>query len=109
MQDNLNQEIGVFKRREVEARILKPFLDELAKHIDQETLEAILAETVRKAARELGGVMRQAADEESIEAFAAGWEPWFRGGALEIDELEKVSTYGALMLCAAAMQSFIRR
>ncbi|MEZ4607897.1 MAG: hypothetical protein R2865_14180 [Deinococcales bacterium] len=71
MQDNLNQEIGVFKRREVrKARILKPFLDELAKHIDQETLEAILAETVRKAARELGGVMRQAADEESIEAFA---------------------------------------
>jgi pyruvate dehydrogenase complex dehydrogenase (E1) component len=87
--DTLNEEVGVLKRREIEARILKPFFEAVAAEVGRERAEALLAQVVEEAAREGGRAMRLRAGASDLEAFAGQWEPWFRGGALEIEELER--------------------
>ena len=48
---------------------------------------------VKAAARESGAAMQAQTDHDltgrELTGFAEAWEPWFRGGALEIDELER--------------------
>ena len=85
--DTLNEAVGVLTRREIEARIVGPLIDAFSERFGREETLALLKEVVAKAARESGREMRTAGDD--LETFAAGWEPWFRGGALEIDELER--------------------
>lgn len=85
--DTLGERVGVLTRREIEARILKPFVAALAGRFDRSEIEGILAEVVREAAREGGAAMRTQPGD--LKGFAAAWEPWFRGGALEINELER--------------------
>lgn len=87
--DTLNDAIGVLTRREVEARILKPFVEALGERFGDEAVREVLAETVKRSAREIGEQMRGRTDSDDLHAFASQWEPWFRGGALEIDELER--------------------
>lgn len=89
MTDTLNQQVGVLTRREIEARILKPFLAAVADEIGAERARELLARVVVEAARDSGRAMRQEAADGGLEAFAAEWEPWFRGGALEIEEHER--------------------
>ena len=87
--DTLSEQVGVLTRREIKARTLKPFIAALSERFDRAHIEGILAEVVREAARENGAAMR--AQSGHLTRFAAAWEPWFRGGALEIDELERTS------------------
>jgi predicted ArsR family transcriptional regulator len=87
--DTLNQEVGILVRREIEARILKPFFEAVAEEIGLARAEELLARVVKQAATEVGRAMRDQAGSDDIEAFAGQWEPWFRGGALEIEEHER--------------------
>lgn len=87
--DTLNEQVGVLKRREIEARILKPFMAALTERFGEAEVREVLAEVVRAAARESGAAMRAPAAAGDLTRFAEVWEPWFRGGALEIDELER--------------------
>jgi hypothetical protein len=88
-EDTLNEAIGVLTRREVEARLLGPLIRAFSERFgERETLET-LRSVIEAAARQSGARMRQRAASDGLLAFAAGWEPWFRGGALEMDELEK--------------------
>ncbi len=87
--DTLNEAIGVLTRREVEARILKPFVEALGERFGDEAVREVLAETVERAAKEIGAQMRARTESDDLKAFASQWEPWFRGGALEIDELKR--------------------
>jgi pyruvate dehydrogenase complex dehydrogenase (E1) component len=87
--DTLSEEVGVLKRREIEARILKPFFEAVAAEVGRERAEALLAKVIEEAAREAGRAMRLRAIADDLEAFAGQWEPWFRGGALEIEERER--------------------
>ncbi len=89
--DTLNEQVGVLKRREIEARILKPFVAALAERFGEAEVRVVLAEVVKAAARESGAVMRAQAEDGDLTRFAEAWEPWFRGGALEIDELERTT------------------
>lgn len=90
-EDTLNARVGVLTRREIEARILKPFIAALSTRFGEVEVKEVLTEVVKKAAREGGQAMRAPTSGDDpggdLERFAAGWEPWFRGGALEIDEL----------------------
>lgn len=88
-EDTLNEQVGVLTRREIEARILRPFVAALSERFGEAEVTAVLAEVVKAAAREGGQAMRAAAPGDDLEAFAALWEPWFRGGALEIEELTR--------------------
>ena len=85
--DSLNEQVGVLTRREIEARILKPFVAALAEHFGEAEVRGVLTEVVREAARESGAAMEARGGD--LTHFAEAWEPWFRGGALEIDELER--------------------
>ena len=87
--DTLNETVGVLTRREIEARILKPFFEAVSTELGQEKAEALLKDVVINEAKTIGANMKKAANDDGLESFAAQWEPWFRGGALEIDELER--------------------
>lgn len=73
----------------------------LSERFGEAEVEEVLAEVVRAAARESGAAMRaekpgsegMSAEVEKgvLTRFAEAWEPWFRGGALEIDELERAA------------------
>lgn len=91
--DTLNEQVGVLTRREIEARILHPLVAALSERFGEAEVKEVLAEVVRAAARESGAAMRAelgtGAEVGVLTRFADAWEPWFRGGALEIDELER--------------------
>jgi len=87
--DTLNEQIGVFTRREVEARILRPLVDALSERFGRDAVLEVLRDTVITEAHQVGKTMRERQEDDSIDAFSQGWEPWFRGGALEIEELKR--------------------
>ncbi len=88
MSDTLNEQVGVLTRREIEARILKPFLAEVAQEMGVDKAHQLLRQVVIQEAQAIGKAMRERSAHDDLEAFAEQWEPWFRGGALEIEELE---------------------
>ena len=89
--DTLNEQVGVLTRREIEARILKPFFDAVSEELGEEKTRTLLRDIVIDAAQNVGRDMREQAKDDSLSAFAAQWEPWFRGGALEIEVLEQTN------------------
>src|SRR5687768_6979254 len=84
--DTLN-EIGVLKRREIEARILGPFVDALATEFERERVLAILSETIINVARQQGAERAEAVGDNSLLAFSQSAGDWRKGNALEIDVL----------------------
>ena len=87
--DTLNEQVGVLTRREIEARILKPFVAALGERFGEAAVQEVLVDVVRAAARESGAAIQAQTAQSDLKRFAEAWEPWFRGGALEIDELER--------------------
>jgi hypothetical protein len=85
--DTLN-EIGVLKRREIEARILAPFVDALAQEFDRERVLAILRQTIIGVARRQGAERAATMGDDSLAAFASSAGDWRKGDALQIDVLE---------------------
>lgn len=86
--DTLN-EIGVLKRREIEARIIGPIVEALAKEFDRERVLAIVAETIINVARKQGAERAAAMGDDSLVAFADSAGDWRKGNALEIEVLEQ--------------------
>ena len=83
--DTLTQEIGVLKRREVEARILAPVIDAMGDAFGREKVLAILSEAIVKVAREQGAEMAREMGRNDAGAFVDNLEAWTRDGALEIE------------------------
>jgi len=86
--DTLN-EIGVLKRREIEARIIGPFVDALASEFERERVLAILSETIINVARQQGAERAAVVGDNSLLAFSQSAGDWRKGNALEIDVLEQ--------------------
>jgi hypothetical protein len=84
--DTLN-DIGVLKRREIEARILGPFVEALASEFDRERVLAILSETIINIARQQGAERAAAVGDDSLMAFSQSAGDWRKGNALEIEIL----------------------
>jgi hypothetical protein len=85
--DTLN-EIGVLKRREIEARIVGSFVDALAEEFDRERVLAILRETIIQVARQQGAARAAEMGDNSLAAFAQSAGDWRKGDALQIEVLE---------------------
>ena len=80
--DTLN-EIGVLRRREIEARILMPVLERLGAEFGAITRDVIIEvarEQGRELARQMGG--------DDLGRFAAALENWKKGDAYQMDTLE---------------------
>jgi len=86
--DTLN-EIGVLRRREIEARILAPVLEALGREFGREAVLRVAAEAIREIARQQGKGLADRCGAAGLPEFAAALEPWKRGDALRIEVLEQ--------------------
>lgn len=86
--DTLN-EIGVLKRREIEARIIGPFVEALAKEFDREKVLSILSATIIDLARRQGAERAAQVGDDSLFAFSNSAGDWRKGDALQIEVLEQ--------------------
>jgi hypothetical protein len=86
--DTLN-EIGVLKRREIEARILGPFVEALSNEFERERVLEILGKTIINIARQQGAERAAAIGDDSLLAFSQSAGDWRKGNALEIEVLEQ--------------------
>ena len=86
--DDLNQRIGVLNRREVESRILAPFVADLARKFGREKVCEVLRETITTLAREQGAALA-AEHGTGPEAFLEVLQFWTRDDALEIEILHQ--------------------
>jgi hypothetical protein len=82
-------EVGVLTRREIEARILAPFVEALSNEFDRERILAILRKTIIEVARTQGAQLAAAMGGDSLQHFNQSLEYWTRGNALEMDVLEQ--------------------
>jgi hypothetical protein len=81
MDDTLN-DVGVLKRREIEARIVAPLLERLAERFGAEVYE-VARETIVDVARAQGAALARQVGDNSLPAFAQGLGAWSADGALE--------------------------
>ncbi len=89
--DTLN-EIGVLKRREIEARILAPVLNALAAEFGREQVIAIAKRVIVEVAREQGRALARQVGGNTLRHFQEAKEAWVRGNALEIEPLSATET-----------------
>jgi ribosomal protein S18 acetylase RimI-like enzyme len=86
--DTLNR-VGVLTRREIEARILAPFVDALSAHVPRPAVVAVLRETVIATARRQGAELARAMGGNDLAAFERSLEAWTRDDALQLRVLER--------------------
>lgn len=86
--DTLN-ELGVLKRREIEARLLAPLIHELALEFGQERVHEILQRVVVQIAHEQGQALAESTGGSSLADFAAALEAWKKDDAMQIKLLEQ--------------------
>ena len=89
--DTLN-DIGVLKRREIEARIVAPLIERFAKEFGEDRVVELARETVVDVARGQGAVLADAMGGNDLAKFADSMENWTKGGALEIEVREQSET-----------------
>lgn len=87
--DTLNARLGVLTRREVEARILKPIIDDLGKAFGRDEVLAVVRGTIIKIAREQGAALSLQMRGNSLKEFVDSLAFWVQDNALEIDVIEK--------------------
>jgi hypothetical protein len=86
--DTLN-EIGVLKRREIEARILMPVLKRLGAVFGEGRVFAVAREVIVEVAREQGRALAEQMGGNSLEHLADSLENWKKGDALRLQTLER--------------------
>ncbi len=86
--DNLN-EIGVLKRREIEARILMPVLQALGDEFGRDRIFEIVRRVIIDVARQQGRELAQRVGGDSLTHFASALEDWKKGDAYRMDVLER--------------------
>jgi len=89
--DTLN-EIGVLKRREIEARIIAPLIERFGEEFGHDRVVELTREVVVDVAQKQGAALAGVMGGKDLVHFADSMEAWTRGGALETEELEKTPT-----------------
>jgi len=87
--DDLNAKLGVLTRREVEARILIPILNELGDAFGRDEVLAVVRDTIVRIARDQGAVLGQQMGGNTLKHFIDSLAYWTRDNALEIDVIEE--------------------
>lgn len=82
-------DVPLLVRREIEARVLAPFVDALAQRFGREAVVEILRETITKLARESGEHMAKVCRGNDLGAFKQVTDKWRQGGALELTVLQQ--------------------
>ena len=83
-------DIPILELRRIEANIIKPIYEEMAREIGHEKADEILGAAIEKAAIEQGKSMAEEnKDGPSLKAFTSLFERWKMGGALEVEVLNE--------------------
>ena len=86
--DTLN-DIGVLKRREIEARILMPVLEALGAEFGRERVFDVARRVIVDVARRQGRELAERMGGNSLTTFAAALEDWKKGDAYRMDVLRQ--------------------
>ena len=89
--DTLN-DIGVLKRREIEARIVAPLLERFGQEFGHERVVELAREVVVEVAQGQGAAMAEALGSNDLATFGGSMDAWTRGGALELEITEQSAT-----------------
>ena len=89
--DTLN-EIGVLKRREIEARILAPLINAFAAEFGRERVIELAKRAIVGIARRQGKALADQLGGNSLAHFVSGKDPWVKGDALQVEVLEANDT-----------------
>jgi hypothetical protein len=82
-------EIGVLKRREIEARLLAPIVDALGDKFGRQEVLEVVRDVVTGIARRQGRELATRLGTNDLQAFAASVEPWSRNDALQLRILDQ--------------------
>ncbi len=82
-------DVPLILRREIEARILAPFVDALGQRFGREPVVEILRETITNIARQSGEQMASLCGSCDLAAFTKVTDRWQEGGALELRVLQQ--------------------
>jgi hypothetical protein len=82
-------EIGVLKRREIEARLLAPIVDALGDKFGRQEVLAVVREVVVEIARRQGRELATSLGRNDLQIFGSSLEVWSRDGALELHVLDQ--------------------
>jgi hypothetical protein len=82
-------EIGVLKRREIEARLLAPIVDALGQKFGRQEVLEVVRNVVTGIARRQGRELAMSLGRNDLQTYARSVEPWSRGGALQLRILEQ--------------------
>jgi hypothetical protein len=77
-------EIGVLKRREIEARILSPILEALGNEFGRKQVIEVTRRTIVEIARRQGKELAERLGRNDLESYGESIEPWSRSGALQL-------------------------
>ena len=86
--DDLN-EIGVLRRREIEARILMPVLEALGAEFGRERVLQVARDVVVDVAHRQGRELAERMGSNSLDDFARALDDWKKGDAYRMDVLEQ--------------------
>lgn len=86
--DRLN-EVGVLRRREIEARILVPVLEALGAEFGRARVWQVAREVIVRIAREQGAQLAAALGGNSLADFARGLEDWKKDDAYQMEVREQ--------------------
>ena len=81
---------GVLVRREIEARILAPVIDALAREFPRDRIIEIVRGVIIETARQQGRALAEATD-GSLAAFRATLGPWERDDAMRLKVIDQTS------------------
>jgi predicted ArsR family transcriptional regulator len=87
-EDDLNA-IGVLTRREIEARIISPLLENLGEEFGREQVLEVVRKTIVQIARQQGEQLANSMGGCSLAHFAMSMQAWTKGNAIEMDILEQ--------------------
>lgn len=86
--DRLN-DIGVLKRREIEARIVGPLIEALGREFGRERVVEVVREVIVRIAHEQGAQLAEVVQGKTLAHFAKGLEFWKKDDALQLEVLEQ--------------------
>ena len=77
-------EIGVLRRREIEARLLAPIVEALCRKFDRRQVLDVIHGVITGIARRQGQEIAGQLGSQDLQTYAESIEPWTRSGALEL-------------------------
>ena len=81
----MTESIPIIEQRRIEANLIKALLPALEAELGAEKARELLTGVIQQMAREKGAELRVTIEADDLPSFAATWEPWLRGGTLDME------------------------